>query len=57
MAVVEITNIFAQLMDQITGAVSFNANLGLKELEEQTKFSRLLQRAMGLCFDKRNFLP
>jgi hypothetical protein len=54
MAVVEITNIFAQLMDQITGAVSFNANLGLKELEEQTKFSRLLQRAMGLCFDKRN---
>lgn len=54
MSVVEITNIFAQLMDQITGAVSFNANLGLKELEEQTKFSRLLQRAMGLCFDNRN---
>jgi hypothetical protein len=54
MTVVEITNIFAQLMDQITGAVSFNANLGLKELEEQTKFSRLLQRAMGLCFDNRN---
>ena len=54
MAVVEITNIFAQLMDQITGAVSFNANLGLKELEEQTKFSRLLQRAMGMCFDNRN---
>jgi hypothetical protein len=53
MEVVEITNIFAQLMDQITGAVSFNANLGLKELEEQTKFSRLLQRAMGLCFDNR----
>jgi hypothetical protein len=54
MAVVEITNIFAQLMDQITGAVSFSAKLGSKELEEQTKFSRLLQRAMGLCFDKRN---
>jgi len=54
MSVVDITNIFAQLMDQITGAVSFNANLGLKELEEQTKFSRLLQRAMGLCFDNRN---
>lgn len=54
MSVVEITNIFAQLMDQITGAVSFNANLGLKELEEQTKFSRLLQRAMGLCFDSRS---
>ena len=54
MSVVEITNIFAQLMDQITGAVSFNANLGIKELEEQTKFSRLLQRAMGLCFDNRN---
>jgi hypothetical protein len=50
MAVIEITNIFAQLMDQITGAVSFSGNIGLKDLEEQTKFSKLLQRAMGMCF-------
>lgn len=54
MSVVEIAIIFAQLMDQITGAVSFSDGLGLKDLEEQSKFSRLLQRAMGMCFDNRN---
>jgi len=40
-------------MDQISGAVSFDAKLGYGELDEKNKFILLLQRILGLCFDNR----
>jgi len=51
--ILDTTNIFAQLMDQISGAVSFDANVGSGELDEKNKFLLLLQRILGLCFDSK----
>lgn len=50
---VDNNNLFSQLMDQVSGAVSFEAKLGFGELEEKNKFILLLQRILGLCFDNR----
>lgn len=49
--IVDTNNLFAQLMDLITGAVSFEAKLGYGELAEMNKFMLILQRILGLCFD------
>lgn len=49
--VIDVNNIFSQLMDQLTGAVSFEAKVGTGELEVKSKFLLILQRILGLCFD------
>jgi len=49
--IVDTNNLFAQLMDQISGAVSFEAKVGYGDLAEMNKFMLLLQRILGLCFD------
>lgn len=51
--IVDTNNLFAQLMDQICGAISFEAKIGTGELDENNKFIVLLQRILGLCFDSR----
>lgn len=50
---VDTTNIFAQLMDMITGAISIDAKIGTGEIEIQSKFLLILQRILGLCFDSK----
>lgn len=49
--VVDFKNIIACIMDALCGAVSVKAGLGFGEVEEQTKFDKILQRVLGLCFD------
>jgi hypothetical protein len=51
--IIDTNNLFAQLMDQLCGAVSFEAKLGYGELEDKNKFLLLLQRILGLCFDSK----
>lgn len=51
--VIDTTNLFQQLMDQITGAVSFEAKIGFGELDDKNKFLLILQRILGLCFDSK----
>lgn len=51
--VVDTSNIFLQLMDAISGAVSFEMGVGFGELDEKNKFLLLLQRILGLCFDSK----
>jgi hypothetical protein len=51
--IVDVNNIFSQLMDQLTGAISFEAKIGYGELEIKNKFLLLLQRVLGLCFDSK----
>lgn len=51
--ILDTNNLFAQLMDQITGAISFDAKIGSGELEINNKFLLLLQRILGLCFDSK----
>jgi hypothetical protein len=50
---VQFTNIMANIMNSLSGAISINASVGLIEIEDATKFEILLQRILGLCFDNR----
>ena len=51
--IVDTNNLFSQLMDQISGAISIDAKLGYGELDEKNKFVLILQRILGLCFDSK----
>ena len=51
--IIDTNNLFQQLMDQITGAVSFEANLGTGQIDANNKFLLILQRILGLCFDSK----
>jgi hypothetical protein len=51
--VIDLSNIFLQLIDLLTGAFSFSLQIGVGELEIKNKFSLLLQRILGLCFDSK----
>ena len=47
----EFVNIQAAIIDSICGAISIEADLGFSRNEDNTKFSILIQRILGLCFD------
>ena len=42
-----------QLTNILSGALNIQAQVGVGELENQTKFSIIMQRILGLCFDNR----
>jgi hypothetical protein len=46
-------DIGAQVVNLLSGAVKMEANLGTSQLSDQSKFSIILQRILGLCFDNR----
>jgi len=52
--IIDYKTIFARLLDGLTGMISIQANLGYGEIEDSTKFSLLIQRILGLCFDSRS---
>ena len=45
------TNFFANLMNQLTGAVSIKKGDGKADLEDLQKILLIIQRVLGLCFD------
>ena len=49
--VIDFKNIFANLMNQLTGAISIEKGDGKGDLEALQKVFILLQRIMGLCYD------
>lgn len=49
--VVDKNNIMARTMESLCGCVSINANVGLNNVEDASKFGLLIQRVLGLCFD------
>ena len=49
--VVDFKNIFAQLLDQLTGAISINKGYGNSKLIDLSKALLVLKRIGGLCFD------
>lgn len=50
---VEFTNIMAGIMNSLSGAISIEANLGVTQVTDATKFERIMARILGLCFDNR----
>lgn len=50
---VDSVDIGAQLVNIVSGALKIQAQVGFGELENQSQFSIILQRILGLCFDNR----
>jgi hypothetical protein len=52
--IVDVNAIYTQLMDLLTGAISFNASLGYGDVTAKNEIALLIQRILGLCYDARN---
>jgi hypothetical protein len=52
--IVDYHNILASIMNSLSGAISIQANIGLTQAEDATKFELILQRILGLCFDNKS---
>ena len=50
---VDNVNIGANIVNILSGAISFKGQVGVGQLSEQSKFDLLVQRILGLCFDSR----
>lgn len=50
---VDTVNITETLVNTLSGAISIKSNLSAQEIEQGTKFSLIVQRILGLCFDSR----
>jgi hypothetical protein len=50
---IDTVDIGAQLVNLISGAVNIQAQVGYGELNNQTRFSLIVARILGLCFDDR----
>jgi len=51
--VVEFTNIMANIMESLSGAISISANVGIAQAEDTNKLMLIIQRVLGLCFDNK----
>ena len=49
--ILDFNTLISQILDMLTGAFSFSANVSTDTLREQKKFEKILQRILGLCFD------
>lgn len=52
-SLIDSVDIGLQLVNIISGAININAKVGIGQLENQSKFSLIVQRVLGLCFDDR----
>ena len=51
--IVDTTNIMANIMEALSGAVSIKIDAGIGQIDDLTKFGAIVQRILGLCFDNR----
>jgi hypothetical protein len=51
--VVDSVNIGAQIVNLISGAINYGAQIGFGEINNQSRFALITQRILGLCFDDR----
>ena len=51
--IVDSVDIGAQIVNLISGAMNINAQVGFGELNNQSRFSLIASRILGLCFDER----
>jgi len=49
--VVDFTNIMAYIMESLSGCLSISGNVGITQTDDVSKFSAIIQRVLGLCFD------
>ena len=51
--IVDYHTIVSSIMNSLSGAISIQANIGVVQAEDATKFELILQRILGLCFDSK----
>ena len=51
--IVDYHTIVSSIMNSLSGAISIQANIGVVQAEDATKFELILQRILGLCFDNK----
>lgn len=49
--VLDLNQVYKNVIDLLLGSVSYNLNVSDKNLTELTKFQKILRRMLGLCFD------
>ena len=49
--IVDFDIILAKVMDSLLNVVKIKANLSIDEVEEQSRFDKIIQRILGICFD------
>lgn len=49
--IVDFTTMIAYIIESLTGALSIKADVGINQAGDASKFSLILQRILGLCFD------
>ena len=50
---VDYSIVIGELMNELTGAISMQAQVGINQTQDNSKFGRILARVLGLCFDNR----
>ena len=50
---VDTVDIGAQIVNIISGAINYSAQVGFGEINNQSRFALIVQRILGLCFDDR----
>lgn len=51
--VLNFNELFSNVMNLMLGAIDMKNLIGYDDLREQTRFEKLIQRVLGLCFDNR----
>ena len=51
--IVDSVDIGAQIVNLLSGAININTQIGFGELNNQSRFSLIVSRILGLCFDNR----
>jgi hypothetical protein len=51
--IVDSVDIGAQIVNILSGAININTQIGFGELDNQSRFSLIVSRILGLCFDNR----
>lgn len=49
--IADFTNVMAQIMNSLTGAISFSVSAGVSQSTNRFTFETFIQRILGLCFD------
>jgi hypothetical protein len=49
--VLDLNQVYKNVLDLILGSVSYDLNISDKQLTELTKFQKILRRVLGICFD------
>ncbi len=51
--ILNFNELYSNVLNLLTGAVSMKLSTGEDDLRKQTQFEKILQRILGLCFDNR----